>query len=399
MRKISLFMIRILIVILATPSVGMLYAESPSPGTIHSFEGGTLRRAGAVNVLSLHGSYRRMGRQYGHLLRRELHRLYQIAIVNRFINKDGFTYQQLLQTAKSMFATYPYRYKEILYGMAQTSGLGLDRQLLLNFIEWYPKLNVPGRNCSGMAVWGEYTGGGPLIFGRNNDDSGLYREFAPFLTVAAFNGDDGAIPAAIINYAGVIYAASGINSRGVFLEMNSGDAMGYYSNRLSILVSLFGFLQDFSGIEDMDAAFHSSLVNLSSIINVADSTIAYSYECPTTFPPRRRSPDQDGILVATNHFVEPDPSWNLPQQKDDETTEWTITRRKNLLARGEEYKGLFDVDRMKEILEMTIEEGGATSASNTIYQIIAVPGEMRLWVRAPECFSWQEVNLKEIFQD
>ena len=34
----------------------------------------------------------------------------------------------------------------------------------------------------------------------------------------------------------------------------------------------------------------------------------------------------------------------------------------------------------------------------TIYQIIAVPAELKLWVKVPGQFDWQEVDLKKLFK-
>ena len=147
-------------------------------------------------------------------------------------------------------------------------------------------------------------------------------------------------------------------------------------------------------MKEFDMAFQSIRSNLSSIVNVADKDIAYSYEVPT-YDVKRRAPDRDGLLVGTNHFV--DPSWGIPPP-DDEKNGWTVTRRNNLLALGEKYKGEFNVEKMKEVLDTTIENGGATSPSYTIYQIIAVPEELILWLKAPGNFEWQQVDLKRLFR-
>jgi hypothetical protein len=358
------------------------------------FNGGKLFTAGRLKVVQLNGSYRQMGRQYGWLLRDDLNRLYESAINSRFIVKQGFTHERLQVIAQSIFDVYPQRFKEIIYGMAETSGLGIDKQIVLNAIEWYPKINSFIPRCSGFAVWGDYTGGGPLVFGRNNDDSSFYKEFAEFMVVTVFNPNDSSIPAAIINYAGVMYAPTGINREGIFLELNSGNWTGYYPDRLSIFVTLFSFLQDFSSLSELDTAFQSTRVNLSSIINAADKASACSYECPT-FAVKRRGPDRDGLLAATNHFV--DPSWELPPQPDDEGTEWTVTRRNNLLALAEKHKGAFDAEKVQEVLDTTLENGGATYPGGTIYQVVAVPEELKLWLKAPGLFEWQEVDLKRLF--
>ena len=312
---------------------------------------GKLFKSGPLNILQLNGDYRQMGKQYGWLLKEELNRLYEVAVNGLFIEKKGFTYERLKAMAGPIFDAYPQRFKEIIYGMAETSGLGIEKQVLLNAIELYPKFWPFYPHCSGMAVWGDYTSGGPLVFGRNNDDDGLYKELAGFLVVAVFNPSDFSIPVAIINYAGVIYAPSGMNREGIFLEINSGNSMGYYPDRLSIVVTLFSFLQDFATMEELNRAFKSTRVNLSSIVNVADGNVAYSYECSPD-DVKQRPPDRDGLLASTNHFI--DPSWGIPPP-DDEKNAWTVTRRNNMLALEKKNKGQFDAEKMKEVFDTTIE--------------------------------------------
>jgi hypothetical protein len=368
-----------------------MWAGYPIPAD--TYRGGSLFRSGPVNVVWLHGSYRTMGQQYGHLLRRELRDEYEEAIEDGLMQR-GFSYERLVQLGRSLWAVYPERYREILRGMAETSGLGLERQVVLNGVEWSPKVDGIVPHCSGFAVWGDYTGGGPLIFGRSNEDANFYRRVSKYLAVAVFHGDDNTSPVAIVNYAGVMYAPSGLNGDGLFLEINSGNHEAIHLDRLPIVVSLMSFLQDFPTVDRLNAALKSARMNLSSIINVADRTVAYSYECPTT-DVRRRAPNRAGWLVATNHFTEP--SWNIPPP-DDETNGWTVTRYNNLLAQAEKYKGRFDVERMKSVLETTIEEGGPAHTTLTIYQIIAVPQDLTLWIRAPEQFGWQEVDLSRLLR-
>ena len=81
-------------------------------------------------MVELTGSYRQMGRQYGTLLRGELGTLYRDAIEDFFVKKRGFSEDRLRTIAKSLFDLYPRRYKEILYGMAETSGLGIEKHIL-----------------------------------------------------------------------------------------------------------------------------------------------------------------------------------------------------------------------------------------------------------------------------
>jgi hypothetical protein len=359
------------------------------------FEGGKLYRFGKISVVELNGNYREIGRQYGMLLKDELKILYDTAINEFFVKKRGFSRERLEIIARSVFEGYPQRYKEIIYGMAETSGLGVDRQILLNAIEWFPKINhLSFEHCSGIAAWGPYTSGGPLVFGRNNDDDAFYKDFARFMVVSVFKPDDLSLPVAFINYAGVIYNATGMNSEGLFIELNSGPWMGFSLDRVSIFVTLFSFLQDYSSLSEVDKALKSTLVNLSSIINVADRNRAYSYEC-SIYDTRRREPDRDGLLAATNHFV--DPNWNIAQV-DDRMGAMTMKRYQNLLALGEKYRGIFSPQTMMKVLDTPIEKGGPTDTEKTIYQVIAIPAQLKLWLKVPGFQDWTEVGLGPLFK-
>jgi hypothetical protein len=357
---------------------------------IAEFEGGRLYMAGPVWVLQLHGTHYQMGRQYGMLLKNQLNEAYDITIATF---SPYFTYERMRQIADNVYARYPQKYKDIIIGMAETSGLGLEKQIVLNAMEWFPKINAFVPHCTGVGVWGDYTSDRRLIFGRNNDDAALYRNFGSYVVVAVFNPTDSGMPVAVINYAGVVYAPTGINRAGIFMEVNSGNWQGYFINQPLLVLTMFTFLQDYSTQEDMDAAFQAVLPDLVSIVNVADSATAYSFECWTTTV-KRRSPDKNGLLVATNHFV--DPSWGLPPPQPDSANGWTAKRRDNLLTWAEVHKGRLNVDKVKEVLDTPITEGGAFQAA-TIYQVVAVPADLTIWLRAPEHFEWQKIDLNGFF--
>ncbi|HWQ48971.1 MAG TPA: C45 family peptidase, partial [Methanosarcina sp.] len=368
---------------------GSLVLDTKNP--IMTFEGGKLYRAGSLNVVELHGSYRDMGRQYGALQKKELNEIYD-NISADFGKDPEFTYDVMLQDARSNFRFYPQRYKEIIYGMAETSGLGLDKQLIVNDLEAYL---VSEEQCSGVAAWGNYTSGDPLVFGRNYD---MGPKLAKYVTVAIYDPDDGSIPVASITYTGVVYVTSGMNKEGVFLELNNGQISENMqnNNRIFSPVSLFSFLENSADLDQIDAQFHTSYPDNAYIVNVANETGAYSYEWATS-DVVRRAPDRDGLLVATNHFV--DPFWGFaPIALDDQDPAYTAHRRANLLALGEKYKGKLNPKVMMEIMSIPLEKGGAFRAPNvTSYQIVAVPKELKVWVRAPEVQEWTEVDLKPLF--
>jgi len=367
---------------------------------VASFEGGKRYAVGSVTVLDLHGSYRQMGRQYGMLMKTDFRELFDIAINGRFIGQESFTYERLRQISEQVYSVYPNKYKDVIIGMAETSGLGLEKQIILNAMEIYPKFDHFVPHCSGIVVWGDYTDGRPLVFGRNNDDTEYFREFGAYTIVAVFHPNDSSQPTAIINYAGAIYAPNGMNCDGIFLEINSGNVEWIYPDRPLIFTTLFSLLEDCSCQEELYPAFLSIKGNatLSLIVNVADDHEAFSYEISAFLEKeddvKRRGQDRDGLLVSTNHFV--DPSWGIPPP-DDKINALTVTRRNNLLSLAELYKGSFDEERMMEVLDTKIDDGGATEPSGTIYQIIAMPEKRLIWLQAPGNFVWQKIDLNLFF--
>ncbi|MEI6154009.1 MAG: C45 family peptidase [Deltaproteobacteria bacterium] len=367
--------------------------------SISSFEGGTLYRSGKINILALHGSYRQMGRQYGCLLSVELKGLYKNAIVDYFQQRKGLSEDEMKKTAMSLYRFYPQRFKDIINGMVETSGLSREEQIMLNAIELYGAM--PG--CAGIIAWGEYTNNQPLIAGRNYDWFEKYADFAQNLTVTVFNPDSG-IPNAIITFAGVIYATTGLNAEGIFLELNNGLPSGgalIYDNRVPAIINLLASLNDNGSLDQMDAFINTTRTDFTFIINAADKLRGVSYEW-TPFEHRRRNADAEGLLVATNHFT--DPSWGIVLQ--DQAGFETVRRWKNLLSLGHDKKGKINLEVMKEILDTPMNKGGATWPVDgsmqipyrTTYQVIAVPASLQLWVKVPGFQDWTGVELKSLFR-
>ncbi len=336
-----------------------------------------------------------MGRQYGHLLSGELKGLYKNAIVDYFQQLQGLSDEEMNKTAMSLYRFYPQRFKDIIHGMAETSGLTLKQQIMLNAIELYGLMS----GCSGIIAWGEYTNKQPLIAGRNYDWFENYVEFAQSLTVTVFNPDSG-IPNVIITFAGVIYASTGLNAEGIFLELNNGLPSGgslKYDDRVPAVINLLASLNDCSSLDQLDAFFNTTRTEFTFIINAADASRGVSYEW-APFEHRRRNGDAEGLLISTNHFT--DPSWGIVLQ--DQAGFETVLRRENLLSLGQEKKGEIDLGAMKEILDTPMDKGGATwpvdgnvrTPYRTTYQIIAVPASLRLWLKVPGFQDWTGVELR-----
>ena len=356
--------------------------------------GGRSVKFGKFTVLDLHGTWREMGRQYGELAGESLRAMYAGAIERRLMRECGKSREELETAAGDFYANYPYKLKEVLAGMAETSGLDFGAILLLNAVEALVAGDLWSQNhCSGIAVWGEYSSGA-LIYGRNYDYFDWFRDFGEHLAVAIYHPADGSLAAAAIGYAGEIYMTTGINERGIFLELNNGEPSGgalEYHNRVPAVAELFMFLLDSPDLDQLESFFHSTRSNFAYVVGAADDQTSRCFEWPVFDVKRRLSVRRPGLMVATNHFTEP--SWGLPKP-DDKKFSATRTRRQNLLNLAEHFKGSIDMSRMKKILDTRIEDLGATTG-NTVYQVIAEPGSMILSLKVPDMIEWTDIPVGE----
>ena len=155
------------------------------------------------------------------------------------------------------------------------------------------------------------------------------------------------------------------------------------------------YLQEYHNLGELDRAMRSTLVDISSIITVADPTRGYSYEC-SLWDTKRRDQDAEGIVAAANAFSLPD--WNitpLDPKKDPGANE---LRKGNLLKLASKYKGAITPEvMMKKIMDVTIKDGGATHAG-TIFQIVAAPADRKIWVKVPGRVDWTEIPLEPLFR-
>lgn len=356
-------------------------------------EDGKRYNNGKMNVLELSGDYREMGRQYGKLFKDQIIKFYERAIEGYFIKNAHMPYLRLLAIARLIFRRYPPKIKEIFNGISEISGISLNKVIMLdqiNIFEFMRNQNL-GR-CSNMAVWGDYTEDGSLVFGRNFDQPEYFKNFNDFLALTIFSPDDG-IPTASIGYAGQIGISAALNKQGVFIANNEAPTMksdGIEINTPSVLVLELEFLMNSSDLDGLDRLIKGAKGNCPIIVSTGDNKRSYTYEW-TVSGMKRRSEDKDGILISTNHFAHP--SWSRPALLPGSYVK-TLERRANLLSLGEKHKGKFSVQKMKEVLETTVDKGGATHVGQTTFQMIIVPDRLEMHVKIPDFQDWTEFDLK-----
>jgi len=377
----------------------------PKTGTltfVSAFEKGTKYKTekGKFIVLDLHGSFRDMGRQYGYLMREEMQTAY-----SRTTNEAaamGLDKKYVNDASNMLYDSLPERYVELMQGMSETSGLTLEQQKELNegvisIIDAYLlKETNASAGCSGIAFWGNYSKDGKLYFGRNWDMiKSLLVPYLPYMTLAVYHPDSGNA-VANLEWVGEVYTETAMNDKGIFLELNNGqhsDQMSYPGRPFGA-VKLLDFMFDSSNMDDIYREFNVTLDRDSYIIQVADKDVAYSYEWPS-FGVRRRAENVSGLLVAYNDFVPPYPAeWEGKIQPANPRD----VRRENFLklANSPEYKGKMDEKLMQQLLAVPFQNGGAMLPDN-VYQVIAVPGDYKMWLHGQNYSGWEEIDLKPLF--
>jgi len=398
-----------LLLIIACFSCSFLYASevekegSSSKKSLHllsTFEGGKLYSAGIFPVLELSGTYRQMGRQYGHLMSVQIKEMYN-EVVNQYAkNKVACSDLDLEDFAIQLFRLYPRRFQELAEGMSETSAMDINKIAVLNeFFDYFLRCR-PGSgdngHCSEISVWSRYSKDGKLVMGRNFDFPSFYRAFNKHIIIVAYNPSDASNSAAIITYPGQIGSIQVFNSRGLVLENNNGVASGdserYFGKRIPFMIKDLGAMLDSSTVEGLDAALVTSRMQYPLIYNIAYPGGAFNYEM-TTYDVKRRQ-EQDGLLIGTNHFISP--GWSLPASEYLEAIKDSKERYDNLKNLAERNKGKIDASMMMDMMDVPQDKGGATPQDKNIYQFVALPVDLKIWVKALTYSNWTEVDLKPL---
>ena len=369
----------------AEGSSGRAAAVLTSGDVGNVFEQGCKAAVHGVSVVSLYGTWREMGRQYGALMKDELAEVYQFVetiieySVGNAEKADSIVAVQTTQT--------PYRIAQFMEGAAETSGLTVGQLQMVNAVERIGGLP----KCSVAVCWGDYAAG-PLVVGRNYDYSDAFALLKDDVAVTVYHPADGSLAAATIGYAGEIYAVNGLNEKGIFMELNNGKPSANIKSpdaRITGTTMLFSALFEIDELEDWELFFNTVRCSSSYIINVADSRQARSYEwCPVGVM-RGDGADPEGLLVSTNYYL--NPGWLFAVPSDAASWEG-LTRRSNLTALCDASKGEIDADRMMDIIETACEDGGAMNEL-TVYQMVVIPETFTLWLRVIGHGEWVQINL------
>ncbi|MBP7300126.1 MAG: peptidase M1 [Methanoculleus sp.] len=402
MKKLSLF-IALLLVIPATAlalSIGGMGSAAAGSGLtqVATFENGTRYEAGAYPIIVLSGTYREMGRQYGALMKDKLAANY--AFVYASFTDRGYTVSQMSEYARMGTDLQPKRMKEIREGMAETSGLTVE-ELEILYMEASVVLSAIYQAepaCSFMAVWGNYTKDGSVVLSRNYDMPDVISPCYPYYTLVVYNPTDGSNGVATFNPVGA-RTETLMNSAGLYISENNGaHAAGTMeiANRPDLIDEFFGMMLDYSDMKGLDAALMATRSDYAWIVNTASQDFAYSYE-ESVYDIKRL--EGNGIIVSANHFD--DPTWYI----EGPPVVNSITRCQNLRHQAEEGRGSIDGERMIEIRNVLMRNGGATFLHDNVsgdmiysteHQVVYIPNIKTLWMKVVDR-DWQKVELGPLF--
>lgn len=389
-RRITAWIMALLIVFSACMAVA---SSAPETGekilTVQdadqSFEKGVRAERDGVTVVSLYGTWREMGRQYGMLMQDRLAEVY--GFVETIIDYGVGNAEKASSIIAKQTRQTPYRISQFFEGAAETSGLTVEQLQAVNAVERIGGLP----RCSAAFCWGAYTSG-QMVIGRNYDYSEAFALLKDDVAVTVYHPADGSLATATIGYVGEIYAVNALNEKGIFMELNNGTPSANINSpnaRITGTTALFSELFEADELDDWELFFNTTNCSSSYIINLADSSAARSYEwCPIGV--KRGGADlPEGLLVSTNYYVNPDWLFKTPS----DTASWEgLTRRNNLISLCEAAKGQIDEQKMMSIIETPLEEGGAQNEL-TVYQMVAVPETRMLWLRVIGGDDWTQIDL------
>ncbi|MFH1683523.1 MAG: C45 family peptidase [Candidatus Margulisiibacteriota bacterium] len=358
-----------------------------------TFEGGAKYVYDYVPVVVLKGSWKEMGRQYGHLLSPNIRAVYDLVAPYQDKYNPGCD-KTNAEIIEDFYQSYPDKFKQFFQGMAETSGLTLDQLKVANSLEivlMFGSRIYQGR-CSALGVWGKYSKKGRVVYGRNYDYN---LEFLPLnedIVVTVFKPNDGSVPAAICTWAGCLYASSGINQAGIFIEENdcSGhdrQAAGLYPTGKHFNVKnwvkddalLLSLITSARSMNEVNTWMKKNLPIYPHNIGIADKNEARCYQWNITerVPHAPYVRQAEGLMAQTNHYFVVPKGWNLAPYKEVTDTGSTvpagsIPRLDNLLKIANQRKGKIDVAGMCAIMDVDFDHGGAT-VDGSLYQIVCEP--------------------------
>lgn len=390
---------------------------------VAEFEGGQLYKMNPCNLMVLNGTYRQMGRQYGHLMKDGIHYMRDL-LEKEFVIAPGgayhpaqpaglLTYENMRDiTADGYYKGKPKHHKEMLIGMAETSGLPLEDHAILDdmldVVMWGRNVNM----CTSIACWDEHSKDGAVYTARNHDFSMAWRQC--FETAGVFvvmNPTGASMSHGFTARAGQANnAIDAMNSAGLYLEINNAWNIASYlsAKERSITNWLVQAIEDYTMVDEVDCLFPNIRASAGINLLAADPTRAHYFELgpvgSTTTKPEFGTMTSRANLSYSEQF-------QLPDSYPDRVAEYSKPRRDNIVkffaadpSTNDDAKARAYLNK-EIVVDRKIADGSANFLNNmmgidswTAYQTVTKPEECKFWWRIPTLGPWQEIDLNKYFK-
>lgn len=295
-------------------NIGQLHASSPT--SRHTDNAALARHESGLWELYVSGNPLQRGTAIGELTQGLLHKQEAafVDVIRNFVPSEAK--QRRLRRFlrffnRSMEKHVDDEYRLELYGLSQASSPEFDfiappYHRLLYFHGAHDighalqDLALVG--CSSFAAWGEHTEDGKLLVGRNFDFH-VNDAFAED-KIIYFIAPDSGHKHAIVSWAGMLGAMSGMNEHGLTVTINAGKSTMPLKSKTPISLVAREILQYAANIEQAQAIAARREVFVSESIMVASAADGRAVLIEVS--PHKidvyEVPSQADLLVCTNHF-------------------------------------------------------------------------------------------------
>lgn len=225
--------------------------------------------------------------------------------------KQNLLRQFLKWYNRKLYLNVPEEYKTEIYGVSQYASDDFNsiapkylRSLYLHGAHdiGHAMQDLALVGCSSLALWGDKTGDGELLLGRNFD---FYAgdEFAKDKVVAFIKPDSGH-PFMMVTWGGMIGVVSGMNKEGLTITINAGKSKIPLVAKTPISIVAREILQYAATIDEAIAIAKKRQVFVSESIMIGsarDKKAVLIEMSPKQFGVYE-VPNQNNQLVCTNHF-------------------------------------------------------------------------------------------------
>lgn len=367
---------------------------------------GDLWSADGLPVVVVSGSPREMGRRYGQAVSDLIHRGMNDYLYKRVIQDQGYSMEYLLECARAMLPHIAPEYVEEMKGVAEGAGVTFDQVLAMHAHadvvhyghDWGKQEREPGQaaGCSNFAAWGPLTVDGALIHGRNLDwtiGSGVQESAVVYVGIPQRGH-----PFALVTYAGMIGAVTGMSARGItFGEMTSqtgdetlaGEPLFIVCRRIlqysDDIESAMQIVRDYPGTTGWNFIIASGPEHTARAceVDAGDKVIMLPDDPGENDPPLSKG--HPNALYRTNHPTSPLILEKVARKYGITNLELgkVLLRSLETWQRYETLR-LWTTDRyagkIDERAALAMLQSEPISAGNTLHSVVFVPERLSMWV-------------------